>query len=605
MLKDILRLSLLGCLIIAIAGCEVSDPGSAVSNQPPETYLVLAPEDSAVFNHFVNLKWSGTDPDGDIAGFWVLVDGDTLMFTTAYEDTIAFYAPGDTVLPHEVQVTAVDDDGLEDPTPSSRFFYTSNTRPSVAFGAGSVPQGAVVGKGFAIELEGEDPNPSSLSYSIAVDDSVGGWLAWSRYSTFLFCDKTIRFLPCTTATWQNVPCTATLIDKDILTAGDHTFYGRVKDAGEATGLEIISVNVTVVDTMTPFMDTVVTGAYGSDEFYPDGSVFYRANRETKLTFSGSADAYHGDINAYRYHIGEGSFTDQDVWQETPEIVLRDHPPNPQGLDIQIQCRDVAGVLSNIVPYQIYILEPDLTHGILVVDETRDGTGNPGSPDDQQVDDFYEAIVGARTHTQLDYATHQIGGVSYISPLDLYKYELVLYHTDDKANYNLADTRVVLAEYMDRGGKVIFSGWDLLQPFGVTDDSASYSATGTAGEQFVYKYMRLFYAVRSSSSRPRECVGFAGVGEAYPDTVAIDPEKLPSSWNGAMDKCWTFTNRGETVTTGTFLAADEESTFNGRHCCHVYLGPTYSTSVIGVPLYFCYQDQAQAYMDELLLEMLGP
>jgi hypothetical protein len=600
MSKDILRLSLLGVLVIAIASCEVSDPGSAVPNQPPETYLVLAPTDSTEFNHFVHLKWSGTDPDGEIAGFWILVDAETLMFTTAYEDTIAFYAPGDTVLPHEIQVTAVDDDGLADPTPPSRFFYTSNTRPSLAFAETSVPEGAVVGKGFAIELEGGDVNPSSLYYSIAIDDSVGGWQPWSRHSTFLFCDKTISFLPCTTATWRNVPCTATLIDKNVLTAGNHTIYARVKDAGEATGVELISVNMTVVDTMTPFMDTVVTGAYGSDEFYPDGSVFYRANRETQLTFSGSAADYHGQINAYRYRLGSNPF---GQWQEASEIVLRYAPPGEY--PFEIQCRDVAGVISNTVSHRIYILEADLTQGILIVDETRDGTGGPGSPSDQQADDFYEAMVGTRLHAQLDYATHQIGGVSYLSPLDLYQYGLVLYHADDKANFNLATTRIVLAEYMDRGGKVIFSGWDLLAPLGVTGDSASYSPTGTAQSKFVYKYMRLFYAVRSSGTNPRECLGFAGAHSGYPDTVAIDPAKVPSSWNGGLDKCWTFTNRGETITTGTFIARNDQSKFHGRHCAHVYLGPTYSTAVFGVPLYFCYQDQAQLFMDALLMEMLGP
>ncbi|MBU1936343.1 hypothetical protein KKG05_03010, partial [bacterium] len=471
MLKDILRLSFLSLLLITIAGCEVSDPGSAIPNQPPITHLVLAPPDlshlsppdTAYFNHFTHLKWSGTDPDGDISGFWILVDAETLMFTTAYEDTIAFYAPGDTAVFHTVQVTAVDNEGLADPTPPSRFFYATNTRPTLAFASESLEDCAVTGRGFAIELDGEDSNPSSLYYSIAVDDSLAGWQPWSMHSTFLFCDKSLEFLPCTTQTWRDVPCTAALIDKNILTAGAHTIYAHVKDAGEALGLGMISVHFTVAEGIRPAMDTIVTGVYGADDFYLDGSVFYRTNRETQITFSATPGGA-GQINAYRYHLGAGTFTSADPWQQAAEIVMLNAPAGEY--TYQIIARDVAGEPSDTITYSIYILETEFTNNILIVDETRDGTGNPGSPDDEQVDNFYENIVGSRPFTEIDYATHQVGGVSYLSPLDVYQSGLIIYHTDDRANYNLEATRGILAEYMDHGGKVIFSGWNLLEPFGL-------------------------------------------------------------------------------------------------------------------------------------------
>ncbi len=595
MLKDILRLSFLSLLLIAIAGCEVSDPGSAIPNQPPITHLVLAPTDSTEFNHFTHLKWSGTDPDGDISGFWILVDAETLMFTTAFEDTIAFYAPGDTTVPHRVQVTAVDNEGLVDPSPPSRFFYATNTRPTLAFASGSLEDGAVTGRGFAIELDGEDPNPSSLYYSIAVDDSLAGWQPWSMHSTFLFCDKSLDFLPCTTQTWRNVPCTAALIDKNTLTAGEHTIYARVKDAGEALGIGMISVNFTVVEGIRPAMDTIVTGVYGADDFYLDGSVFYRTNRETQITFSATPGG-EGQINAYRYHLGAGTFTSADPWQQAAEIVMLNAPAGEY--TYQIMARDVAGEPSDTITYSIYILEPEFTNNILIVDETRDGTGNPGSPDDEQVDNFYANIMGTRPFSEVDYATHQVGGVSYLSPLDVYQSGLIIYHTDDRANYNLEATRGILAEYMDRGGKVIFSGWNLLEPFGIAGpDSGYYSATGAEPARFAYNYLRLFYANRAAG---REAAGITGVG-GYPD-IMIDPTKVPSSWNATVDKCWTFNNRGETFTTGTFDAADDESRYQGRHCAHVYLGPTYSVAVFGIPLYFCDETQAGAFMDQLLMEM---
>ncbi len=593
MQKDILRLTVLGLLAMAIVGCEVSDPGSSLPNQAPKTHLVLAPAAQDTFNHYVDVKWSGTDPDGEIAGFWILIDSDTFMFTQAYEDTIAFYAPGDTVVEHTIQVTTVDDEGLADPSPPSRSFYASNTRPSVAFAEASVPNGATVGRGFAIGLEGQDLNPSSLLYSIAVDDSIGGWEPWSVNPTFLFCDPTLEFLP------EHV----SLMDGSALSSGAHTIYAQIKDAGEALGAQIISVHLTVADNLRPTMDTLVVGTYGSDDFYPDGSVFHRSNRETKLTYSASAAAYNGMINAYSYAIG-GETAAFSAWQEAAEIVLPDAPAGEY--EFHIRARDIAGEVGDTITYTIFIVEVQPSQSILIVDETRDGTGNPGSPNDVQVDDFYEFIVESHPHDQLDYATHQIGGVSYLSPFDLYNYGLVIYHTDDKANFNLASTRVILAEYMDRGGKVIFSGWDLLSPFqsDATADSASYSSpTGSASARFVYTYMRLIYGLRNSSASPREFKGMTGIG-GYPN-LEIDPAKLPTSWAGALDKCWAFNNRGETITLGAFDAVTGGSPFEGRHCAHIYKGPIYGVAVLGFPLYFCHEDQAQAFMEQLMTEVLSP
>jgi hypothetical protein len=591
MQKDILRLTVLGLLAIAIVGCEVSNPGSPFPNQPPETFLVLAPAAQDTFNHYVDLKWSGTDPDGEIAGFWILIDSDTFKFTQAYEETIAFYAPGDTAVMHTLQVTAVDDQGLADPTPPTRTFYASNTRPTVAFAEASVPDGATIGRGFAVELEGQDLNPSSLLYSIAIDDSIGGWVAWSANSTFLFCNPSLEFLP----------DQVTIIDGSILSTGAHTIYARIKDAGEALGEHMISVHLTVEDNLRPAMDTLVVGTYGSNDFYADGSVFYRPNRETKLTFSASADSYFGMLNAYSYALttGEPVFS---AWQDKAEIVLSDASPGEY--EFHIRARDIAGAISDTVTYSIFIVQVQPSQTILIVDETRDGTGNPGSPNDQQVDDFYNLMVGSRPHDQLDYATHQLGGVSYLSPFDLYNYGLVIYHTDDKANFNLATTRVVLAEYMDRGGKVIFSGWDLLSPFqsDATVDSATYSSTGSASSVFVFTYMRLFSARRSSATSPREFKGMTGMN-GYPN-LEIDPQKLPASWAGSLDKCWSFDNRGETTTIGSFEAATEGSPFQGTHCAHFYIGTTYSVAVFGFPLYFCHEDQAQPFMDQLLTAMMS-
>jgi hypothetical protein len=82
-------------LLLWVVGCEVSDPGNPLANQPPTTFLSGAPMNGDTVNHYIELHWAGNDADGTVQGYRVLVDGVEISFTTITDTLIAFSSTTD------------------------------------------------------------------------------------------------------------------------------------------------------------------------------------------------------------------------------------------------------------------------------------------------------------------------------------------------------------------------------------------------------------------------------------------------------------------------------------------------------------------------------
>jgi len=246
----------------------------------------------------------------------------------------------------------------------------------------------------------------------------------------------------------------------------------------------------------------------------------------------------------------------------------------------------ADSLDNIVIGAPFTLTNDR---ILVVDETRNGNGRAGSPDDQSVDIFYSAIV-FRHYDTFDYDTFYNVNNRLLTAREIGDYRTILWHSDDKSTPLLRENLPKLERFVELGGDLVISGWDVLTNFAPSDlDSHAFPQESFA---------RRLGIVRGKKSLNREFVGAHGIAP-YAD-VSILPAKIPVNWDG-LDECWGFElERGRALY--QFNSGDDESEFEGKICAvksGIGLG---DIILLGFPIYFLTEATAVQLMDKILTDL---
>jgi hypothetical protein len=161
----------------------------------------------------------------------------------------------------------------------------------------------------------------------------------------------------------------------------------------------------------------------------------------------------------------------------------------------------------------------LGQGILLVDETRDGSGAPGSPSDAQQDAFYHSLLSGFTFTDWDVNTAGTPGPGDVGP-----YSTVFWHADDYTQQLIGQSLTGLANYLEQGGRLLYCGW---KPIAGLVGSNSYPFNFTAGS---FTYDRLGIA-RAEQAASADFIGATGLAD-YPD-VAVDSTKLLTGLHGRM------------------------------------------------------------------------
>jgi len=175
-------------LIALLTGCGKENPVPSAQNLPPDTTLELLTDRADTTSLKVHLRWSGSDPDGEVVCFetrwdtldWVRVARSESVFVLSEADSAG--APLGAGR-HTFAVRAVDDRGVEDPSPASVSFTARNLLPETEIVSGpdavTCPivrvewrgwdyDGIVVGYGWSLSLWQEDE-----WVEVAHVDSVG------------------------------------------------------------------------------------------------------------------------------------------------------------------------------------------------------------------------------------------------------------------------------------------------------------------------------------------------------------------------------------------------------------------------------------------------
>jgi hypothetical protein len=161
----------------------------------------------------------------------------------------------------------------------------------------------------------------------------------------------------------------------------------------------------------------------------------------------------------------------------------------------------------------------LDHGILLVDETRDGNGQRGSPSDAQQDAFYHALLRGTRYADWNVATDSVPQAGDVGP-----YSTLVWHADDYTQQRIHPAVPGLVNYLRYGGNLWLVGW---KPMLGVMGSGGYPFTFSAG-QMPYDNLHLAGAGECASNNFLGAAGQSG----YPD-VAIDSTKLYASLEGRL------------------------------------------------------------------------
>jgi hypothetical protein len=231
----------------------------------------------------------------------------------------------------------------------------------------------------------------------------------------------------------------------------------------------------------------------------------------------------------------------------------------------------------------------LDHGILLVDESRDGSGQRGSPSDAQQDAFYHALLGGTRYRDWNVATDSVPLAGDVGP-----FSTVVWHADDYTQQRVHPAVPGLANYLVQGGRLWLVGWKpMLGIMGGGPYPFMFAAGGLP-----YDGLHLDAAGQCQENNFVGATGQSG----YPG-VTIDSTKLYAALAGKLPFADVLYPRdAETVL--TFNAASGDS-FQGRPVGVRWLSGPGKAVAFGFPLYYTVESEARALARKVLDDLGEP
>jgi hypothetical protein len=238
-------------------------------------------------------------------------------------------------------------------------------------------------------------------------------------------------------------------------------------------------------------------------------------------------------------------------------------------------------------------------GVLVVDNTTDGTGGPLMPTDEQVDVFYSEILrnyNARTYWDI---SDSVQAGRTVMDYDLGIYSTVVWHSDVRGARSEPTDTTAMRKYLDAGGNLWLSGWKLLA-----------FLTGNAGpgyligeNDFLYRYVGIDSA-RTTPAADRDFVGAESLVSGFP-SVLVDPEKTVP-FDGLFEIDLLLPPFSGVDSLYAYVSSDSgTSEYHGIPVGVVNPSTEYGLVFTGFPLYFMDQADAEGLVDAVMTHFSEP
>jgi hypothetical protein len=235
----------------------------------------------------------------------------------------------------------------------------------------------------------------------------------------------------------------------------------------------------------------------------------------------------------------------------------------------------------------------LDQGVLVIDETANGSGRPGNPSDAQQDSFYSEIFG-----DYKFQLYEYSWPAHAPSLeDIGPFSTIVWVDDDVSTHylNAPENVDLISNYMNLGGNFMWCSWAGLEKFGALPDTFE---TGS----FVHDYLHIQSADWNQEKDFAGAKAFLSL--EYPD-VHLDSGKLGSSWEGKLWKIMKLEPGVNADPIYLYDSFDDSIDFEDSICGLKYLGTTYKIIYLSFPLFFLDKDDARSLIEAAMSDLGEP
>jgi len=306
-----------------------------------------------------------------------------------------------------------------------------------------------------------------------------------------------------------------------------------------------------------------------------------------------------DLDGYKITRESPDQSSVEFNVDTSQTTFFDNTLNQQTLyKYTIQALDIKNNISSASVLQLGQLA---THdfGILLLDFSTDGFGgHPLFPSDEEVDNYYDNLLtNYNIGAEWDIAD-SLDQNRFISDADMGIYSAIVLHDDVRPPANrIAEDTTALRKYLQNGGHLLMSGWQLIRS--VADDDTP--VLNFSEGDFIYDYMQID-SVQSAVSDD-----FKGADEIlieYP-SITVDSVKIPTFDGDLIDMEVFNSLTGGTFTELLFTYRSSQqppSQFHGLPVGLRHITNDLGIIIFGFPLYYMRQDEAMETIEQALTDM---
>jgi hypothetical protein len=232
-------------------------------------------------------------------------------------------------------------------------------------------------------------------------------------------------------------------------------------------------------------------------------------------------------------------------------------------------------------------------GVLVVDNTLDGTGGTFTPTDEAVDEYYSEILRNYNVQAAWDVSDSLALDRAVMDYDLGIYSTVVWHSDIRGALAEPSDTMAMRKYMQVGGNLWISGWDVLDF--LTGGEGPVFAFGGVG--FVPKYMGIDSAGTTTGAE-RDFIGAESLEGDFPD-IQVDPNKI-APFTGLFEMEYLVPPFSGTDSLYAYVSSDSgASEYHGLPVGVLSQSTEYGLVFTDFPLYFMVQDDAEGLVDAVM------